>query len=134
MFGVDERGTRHPLDVMAPVYVVREEQQGGDTLQVRRSILVDAGEGNDAYRGAMVTHYATCKFANEFGKGKKPGGGPAEPAGKDEAAPGGARPTPEPPANPYGKSLADDLLCQCGAKIQHTKGSAVCLERGRREP
>ncbi len=56
VWGITEDGTRIPLDPRAAVYDV-EEVEG--VVQATRD------------RTAMVTHFATCPKASDFGRGRK---------------------------------------------------------------
>lgn len=58
VWGRDEKGTAIPLDPRAPVYKLGPVGANGEA-EITRD------------HGAMVSHFATCSHANEFGKGRK---------------------------------------------------------------
>lgn len=58
-FGQTHTGKLIPLDLRAPVYTVVFEKTDSHGVQVTRTQL------------AFVSHFATCKFADEFSGSKK---------------------------------------------------------------
>ncbi len=60
IWATDEKGTKHPLDAVAPVY--EHVSNDGNNVTVRRRSM------------AWVSHFATCRLANKFSKGKKSDG------------------------------------------------------------
>jgi len=57
----DENGTKHPLDLVAPVYQITSPElpENEDMPLCRRA------------QATYVSHFATCSQANLFGKGRK---------------------------------------------------------------
>ena len=72
VWGVDEKGTRHPLDPVAPVYrVVRWDQESGAYIVERAGAQVGAAEfGINPVN--YVSHYATCPGASQASKKNRP--------------------------------------------------------------
>jgi hypothetical protein len=62
VWGIDEKGTRHPLDPRAPVYHVLQFDPDTKTYAVERA----GGERGVYY----VSHFSTCPKANEFSSHK----------------------------------------------------------------
>lgn len=57
IWGTDENGTKHPLDPVAPVYQGLPSE--ANNIKVIR------------LKQAWVSHFATCRFANDFSKKKE---------------------------------------------------------------
>jgi len=57
VWAIDENGYKIPLDPRAPVYMRLEKMDDG-TIRVRRD------------ESSCVTHFATCRKANEFSRKK----------------------------------------------------------------
>ncbi len=67
IWGITPEGKKIPLDPGAAVYTISREP--GPTMAFIEPLYARDSDG-EKVRDHMVTHFATCSKANDFGKGR----------------------------------------------------------------